>query len=107
MANVPGLCPPTKQTSFDVNSATSCVAMCQQLFQAYVNQMSGTQRIVVRFGERWTEYNRANGADLLVLYMTLYTQCPAAAAAGLPNLNPNMSVKRGAPARGFQTFPRL
>ena len=101
MANVPGLCPPTTQTKFDVSSAVGCVAMLQQLFQAYVAVSTGTQRVVVRFGERWTEYNRPDAAKLLTLYQSIYVNCPAAAAAGMPDLNPNLRVKRGSPARNL------
>jgi hypothetical protein len=100
MATVAGLCPPTNQTKFDMQGTASCVQTLTQLYQAYINTVSGTQRVVVRFGERWTEYNRASAPNLLVLYQTIYAQCPNAAASGLPDLNPSLRVKRGAPARG-------
>jgi hypothetical protein len=99
MALVNGLCPPTTETRFDINSETSCVGMLTKLFQAYVNSATSTQRVVVRFGDRWTEYNRGSQDKLLNLYMVLWNQCPAGALAGLPDLNPNKAVRRGRPAR--------
>jgi len=104
-----GPCPvrATTQTQFDVRNTTSCVDMVSYIFQAYVNATVGDKTVVVRFGERWTEYGKPNIEALQRLYMMLYTQCPAAAAAGLPNLNPANAVRRGAPARAFFNFPRL
>jgi hypothetical protein len=97
MANTPGACPPGQV--FDA-STSDCVAACNALFQAYVAAVAGKTRVVVRFNERWTEYSKPDVPALLTLYQTLYAQCPAAKAAGLPDLNPNLKVQRGRPARG-------
>jgi len=104
-----GPCPvrATPQTQFDIRNVTSCVAMASYLYQAYLNAVVGDKTVVVRFGERWTEYGKPNIAELRQLYMQHYTQCPAAAQAGLPNLNPANRVRRGAPARSFNNFIRL
>jgi hypothetical protein len=100
-------CPPTAQTQFDVRNPASCVQLCSLLLQAYYNVIAGQGRVTVRFQERWTEYQKGNVKELREQYMVLYTQCPAAKAAGLPNINPMNAVRRGAPARGLQIFPRL
>jgi hypothetical protein len=107
MSATPGLCPPTTQTSFDVRSAPSCAAMLQMLLQSYVNAMVGGRRVEVWLGDRKTYYQHTNLGDLLKLYQTLYAQCPQAALAGLPNLNPNLSVRRGPPGRSLNSWPRL
>lgn len=95
------------QSRFDTRNAATCVGMCEQLLQAYYNVISGNQRQLVRFNERWTEYGKANATELRDNYMLLYTQCPAAKQAGLPNLNPANMVRRGAPARAGFPFPRM
>lgn len=97
MVNTPGACPPGQ---FDA-STTDCVTNLWALFQAYTAAVSGKARVVVRFNDRWSEYARPDAAALLTLYQTLYLQCPDAATAGLPNLNPNLKVQRGRPAKGF------
>ncbi len=109
MSNTQGACPPASNstTIFDVRNVTSCVGMLQQLFQAYMAAVTGQRRIIVRFNERWSEYQKVNVGELLVTYQTLYAQCPGAAAAGLPNLNPNNKVRRGPPSRGGFFFPRM
>lgn len=99
----PGACPPG-QTSFDVGAQLDCVAQVAMLYQAYIAAVTGKVRVIVRFNERWSEYARPNAPALLALYQTLYAQCPGAAQAGLPNLNPNLKVERGRPARGFYTW---
>lgn len=81
--------------------------MCRQLLQAYYNCIGGNQRIVVRYNERWVEYNKANAEQLRDNYTLLYTQCPAAKQAGLPNINPANIVRRGPAARAGFSFPRL
>lgn len=101
------LCPPSQQTSFDMRNVADCRQMLGELYQAYVNLLSGHSRIVVRFNERWSEYQKSNTTELLTLYTTMYSQCPAAATSGLPNLNPGNRSKRGSPARSFLGFPRL
>lgn len=100
-------CVPTQQASFDLQSAASCYDTLQGILQAYTNLLAGNTRVVLRFGERWSEYQRGNADGLKQLYMTLYTQCPAAAQAGLPNLAAGSRVRRGPPAQGIQFFPRL
>lgn len=102
MANA--TCPPGR---YDVSGANDCVAKCSMLYEAYVACVSGKTRVVVRFNDRWSEYAKPDADALLSLYQTLYTQCPGAQAAGLPNLNPNMKVQRGRPARGFFAWPNL
>ena len=69
--------------------------------------LAGQQRIEVRFNERWVTYNKGDATKLVETYTTLYSQCPDAKMQGLPDLNPAKRVKRGPPARGFQTFPHL
>lgn len=100
-------CPPTTQTQFDLRNTADCAATLQELLQAYANALAGNRRILVRFNERWTEYAKPNAAALLVLYNTIYRQCPAAATAGLPDLAPGKQVRRGPPSRGMFMFPRL
>lgn len=104
MANTPGACPPGR---YDVSGTSDCVAKLSMLYEAYVSALTGKTRVIVRFNDRWSEYARPDAPALLTLYMTLYQQCPAAKAAGLPDLNPNLKVQRGAPARGFFAWPRL
>ena len=102
------ICPPaTAQHAFDMRNSTDCAAILGDLFQAYANVVGGSQRVTVRFGERWTEYGKGNAPALVALYMTLYRQCPAASIKGLPDLNPNKKVLRGPPATGFSVYPRL
>jgi hypothetical protein len=98
----PGACPPGR---YDVSAATDCATKLSMLYEAYVQAVSGKSRVVVRFNERWTEYARPDAAALLTLYQTLYAQCPGAQACGLPDLNPNLKVQRGRPARGFFSWP--
>lgn len=104
MAITPGACPPGR---YDVSGATDCVTKLSRLYEAYVAAVSGTTRVVVRFNDRWSEYSRPDAPALLALYMTLYQQCPAAQTTGLPDLNPNLKVKRGRPGRGYFAWPRL
>ena len=104
MADTPGACPPGR---YDVSAATDCVAKVAMLYEAYIAAVSGKTRVVVRFNERWSEYARPDAPALLALYQTLYAQCPDAQAAGLPDLNPNLKVQRGRPARGFSVWPTL
>ena len=105
MANTPGACPPGQQ-SFDTNGL-DCVQTLQTLYAAYLSAITGKQRTVVRFNDRWSEYSKADAAALLTTYTTLYAQCPGAQQSGLPNLNPGLSAKRGRPGRGFFAWPRL
>lgn len=104
MALTPGACPPGR---YDVSSQNDCVAKIAMLYEAYIAAVTGQTRVVVRFNDRWSEYARPDADKLLTLYMTLYAQCPGAALAGLPDLNPNLKVKRGRPARGFFSWPHL
>lgn len=104
MANTPGACPPGR---YDVSGTVDCVARLGMLFEAYVSALTGKTRVVVRFNDRWSEYSRPDADKLLVLYMTMYQQCPAAKCAGLPDLNPANKVQRGSPARGMFRWPRL
>lgn len=92
--------------TYDVSGATSCVAKLSTLYEAYVAAVSGRTRVVVRFNDRWSEYARPDAEKLLQLYQTLYAQCPDAKAAGLPDLNPNMRVQRGPPARSMHSWRR-
>lgn len=103
MPTTPGACPSGR---YDVSGATSCIAKLSMLYEAYVTAVSGRQRVVVRFNDRWTEYAKADAQALLTLYQTLYAQCPDAAHAGLPDLNPNLKVERGRPARGVYSWSR-
>lgn len=98
MANTPGACPPGQAFNADI---PDCVAQVSAIYQAYIAAVAGKSRVVVRFNDRWTEYAKPDIPALLTLYQTLYAQCPGAQAAGLPDLNPNMKVERGRPARGF------
>lgn len=109
MAMTQGACPPASgsTTVFDVRNAASCTEMLTQLFQAYMQAVTGQRRIIVRFHDRWSEYQKVNVSELLTVYQTLYTQCPAASTSGLPNLNPANKVRRGPPSRGFFAFPRM
>lgn len=99
MANTPGACPPGQAQSFDAD-VPDCVQACSAIYQAYVAAIAGRTRVVVRFNERWSEYSKPDADKLLTLYQTLYAQCPYAKAAGLPDLNPNLKVARGRPAKG-------
>ena len=99
MANTPRACPPGQAQSFNAD-LPDCVAQVSAIYQAYVAVVAGKSRVVVRFNDRWTEYARPDAPALLMLYQTLYAQCPGAQAAGLPDLNPNLRVQRGRPARG-------
>lgn len=92
---------------YDLSAAPDCVAQLRMLYEAYVATVSGQTRVIVRFNDRWSEYARPDADKLLTLYQTLYAQCPAAKGAGLPDLNPNLKVQRGAPARGFFRWPTL
>lgn len=103
MAIPQSACPPG---SFDT-TGQDCVGTLSTIYNAYLTALTGKQRTVVRFNDRWTEYTKVDAASLLTLYTTLFSQCPGAAAAGLPNLNPGLSAKRGRPGRGFFTWPRL
>jgi hypothetical protein len=76
------------------------------ILEAYETVIAGTQRTQVRFQERWTEFQKGNAMELRNYYVTVYGQCPAAARAGLPDLNPAMQVRRGAPARSLNRFDR-
>jgi hypothetical protein len=108
MALTPGGCPPaTEQTTFDVRDADSCIAMLQALLRAYITVVTGQRRVIVRFNDRWTEYQKSDASSLLAAYQTFYAQCPTAAAEGLPDLNPQKKVRRGPPGRGFHSWPRL
>lgn len=100
-------CVATAQSAFDMRNANDCLSTLQSLLQAYTNLVSGNHRVTVRFGERWSEYNKGNVNGLLTLYQTLYTACPHAASAGLPSLQAGSRVKRGRPVSGFNAFPRL
>jgi hypothetical protein len=100
----PGACPPGR---YDVSAATDCVAKLSKLYEAYISCVTGTTRVVVRFNDRWSEYAKPDAPALLALYQTLYAQCPGAKAAGLPDLNPNLRVQRGAPAQGLFRWPHL
>lgn len=104
MAITPGACPPGR---YDVSGTNDCVAKLSMLYEAYIAAVAGKARVVVRFNDRWSEYSRPDAPALLTLYMTLYQQCPAAAASGLPDLNPANKVKRGRPGRGYFAWPRL
>jgi hypothetical protein len=100
-------CPTNTPTRLDLRNTSSCVEALQSMAQAYYTILTGNQRVMVRFQERWTEYQKGNVKELVNAYTTLYNQCPGAAAAGLPNLNPGLASRRGAPARGLNIFPRL
>lgn len=100
----PGACPPGR---YDVSGVNDCVAKCSMLYEAYIATVTGKNRTVVRFNDRWSEYAKPDAPALLTLYMTLYAQCPDAKRAGLPDLNPANKVQRGAPAKGFFRWPRL
>jgi hypothetical protein len=102
MVQTPGACPPG---SFDA-STFDCVDNLRALFNAYMAAVAGKTRVVVRFNDRWSEYARPDAPALLMLYQTLYAQCPAAQHC-LPDLNPNLRVQRGRPATGIFTWPRL
>lgn len=99
--------PANDVTKFDMRNANDCLSFCRSLLQAYANTVSGNQRVEVRFGERWTVWNKANVAGLLNLYMSSYAQCPAAIQNGLPNLNPANRVRRGPPAGTVNFFPHM
>lgn len=103
MVQTPGACPPG---GYDA-STNDCVGNLRALLAAYQAAVSGRTRVVVRFNDRWSEYARPDVQALLTLYQTMYAQCPNARAAGLPDLNPNLKVRRGGPARGFFTWPHL
>ncbi len=103
MSSSPGACPPSR---YDVGGTTDCVAQLAMLYQAYTAAIAGQTRVVVRFNDRWSEYARPDAPALLTLYQTLYAQCPGAKATGLPDLNPNLKVKRGRPAIGLHTWSR-
>lgn len=90
-----------------VTDSMSCIEQLRALYAAYLAAVTGQVRVITRFNDRWSEYARPEPKLIQELYMTLYVQCPAASAAGLPNLNPNSKVQRGAPARGVQSWPRL
>lgn len=101
-------CPPAAPpANYDVRNTANCVVMCQTLLAAYYQVISGNQTTVVRYNERWVEYNKANADSLRDNYMLLYNQCPSAKAAGLPDINPANKVRRGAPARAGFPFPRM
>ncbi len=104
MSTTPGACP---SSSYDVGGATDCVTQLALLYQAYLAAIAGQTRVVVRFNDRWSEYARPDAPALLALYQTLYAQCPRAKVAGLPDLNPNLKVKRGRPATGLHSWSRL
>lgn len=95
--------PPPQQTEYDLRNAADCKTFLQGLFQAYTALVTGQRRIIVRFQDRWTEYQKSNAAELQDLYRTVYATCPD--KSGLPDLNPNARMKRGAPARGFFHWP--
>jgi len=97
-------CPPKGQTQFDIRKAVDCVAVLRELHDAYVQLITGNKPIELRFNERWTTYNKGNQEALLTLYMTYWNQCPRAAQAGLPDLNPNKAVRRGSPANNVNMF---
>lgn len=103
MAMTPGACPPGQ---FDT-TGQDCVTTVTMIYNAYLTALTGKQRTVVRFNDRWTEYAKVDAPQLLTLYITLFAQCPGAQAAGLPNLNPGLAAKRGRPGRGFFAWPRL
>ncbi|WP_216073873.1 hypothetical protein, partial [Acinetobacter baumannii] len=75
MANTPGACPPGQAQSFNAD-LPDCVAQVSAIYQAYVAVVAGKSRVVVRFNDRWTEYARPDAPALLMLYQTLYAQCP-------------------------------
>lgn len=102
MATTPGACPPGQAQSFDVQNAGSCINELRTIYNAYLAAIAGKTRVVVRFNDRWSEYGKPDAAALLTVYMTLYAQCPSAATSGLPNLNPQLKVKRGPPARNLR-----
>lgn len=100
-------CPtPTGPVRLDLRNQT-CVMALQSLLNAYYTCLVGNQRVQVRFQERWTEYQKVDADKLREAYNTLYRQCPGAQAAGLPDLNPGLSARRGPPTRGFNVFPRM
>ncbi|WP_148043039.1 hypothetical protein [Methylocystis hirsuta] len=80
---------------------------CRSLLDAYYARISGSQAIEVRFNERWVTYRHGDVAGLIEAYRIERAQCPSAAAAGLPDLNPGLRARRGAPASAVFTFPRL
>lgn len=101
-------CPPKPaQTQFDMRNANDCVTMLRMLWQAYTACITGNQRILVRFNERWSEYQKANANEIREHYMLVYAQCPYAKDAGLPDLNPGAAVRRGAPSHSRRFFPRM
>lgn len=91
----------------DMRNRASCVEALSELARAYYSILSGQSKVMVRFQERWVEYQKANAQQLLDAYNTLYRQCPGAQAAGLPDLNPGLVARRGPPMRGFNVFGRL
>ena len=101
-------CPPVQapQTAFDFRSPATCAEMLQGLLKAYYGAISGTQRVTVRYKERWSEYSKANAELLRQEYCSLYRQCPYAVTAGLPDLSAQSRVLRGRPARPAFFFPR-
>jgi len=102
-----GCPPPFAPQRFDIRNAASCIEMCRELLDAYGKVITGNRTIEVRFNERWTTYDKSDAKAVLDMYLTIYNQCPAARASGLPDMNPNKAVRRGAPARGFWSFPRM
>jgi hypothetical protein len=105
MTNCPPV--PVSPTQYDLRQTTNCIDILRSLMSAYYAALTGNQRVIVRFAERWTEYQRVNVEELRMQYQILYNQCPAAKSAGLPNLNPALQARRGAPTRGFSHFGRL
>lgn len=96
----------TAQRALDINDKSTCVDILKALHNQYLNVITGNVRVVVRFHERWSEYQRADVEQIRLAYQTIYSQCPTAAREGLPDLSPGARARRGGPARNLQIFPR-
>jgi hypothetical protein len=93
-------------TRFDLRGV-DCLTRCRMLLDAYYARIAGNQAIEVRFNERWITYRHGDVDALIEAYRIERGACPAAAAAGLPDLNPGQRSRRGRPASAVFTFPRL
>jgi len=79
----------------------SCLDQATNLYNAYVQMITGRQRIRVQYDGYYVEYAPKNAADIeaiRTLYMNIWNGCPEAQAS-LPPLNVS-SVRRGPPVFG-------
>ena len=84
-------------------STMDCLSQLTALYDAYTSLLTGRQRVRIQYGNYWVEYRPQAPQDvdkLLALYNTLYSQCPLAAANGLPDLDTGRRVRRGPAIRG-------